>query len=700
MRGNYFSVGSSDGNQNKPVSISSGVNDSGSGRRLFVRIFFSLGVLLAFAATTRADITNDNCLFATLTNGAGFAGRIVFTTDCDMAFTSVIEVKTNLVIDATGHTVRFNGSNARQLFRVVSNSTLTVVNVTMINGSNTNGGALFVDSGSSALLTNCIFISNRATGTNGATGSNGVNHADNGGSGLVGSAGQSAAGGAIYSKGTLSAFMCRFSTNTAQGGNGGKGGNGGAGDFTGGNGANGGLAGSALGGAIYSTGSVTLMDCTFENNSATGGAGGSGGAGGASAFPGLPGDGKAGGEGSGGAIYSTFRLSVDATTFSSNRARSGNSAAAGADSTDNGNNGTRGTDSLGGAICSMGNSALTNSTFFSNTTSGGNGGNGGPGAFTGGDGGDGGHAIGGGIYNSGTAYLLHCTLAQCNAFGGTNGFGGASAFPGNNGSNGGNRGGNAANAGSFTNNNSILASASSGGNGYGTFTFTGTNISSDNSISSSASLLKNTDPKLGTLADNGGPTKTMSLNSGSPAIDAIAACAIAVDQRGTNRTSPCDIGAFEGISFSIQGKIRRGTNGLGGIQINVNNSFAISDTNGNYVVQSLLNGIYTNTPQPVGLFIPTNIAVTIASMSVSNVDFAAVESRATAVADDSNRNLKITFFTFPSHTQLIQASTNLSAKPIIWQTISTNTASSSGLIQFTDSNYFTFPKRFFRTMLR
>jgi hypothetical protein len=56
-------------------------------------------------------------------------------------------------------------------------------------------------------------------------------------------------------------------------------------------------------------------------------------------------------------------------------------------------------------------------------------------------------------------------------------------------------------------------------------------------------------PKLGLLANNGGPTKTAALLLGSPAIDAIptAACALPTDQRGVHRPQGprCDIGAYE-----------------------------------------------------------------------------------------------------------------------------------------------------------
>jgi hypothetical protein len=52
------------------------------------------------------------------------------------------------------------------------------------------------------------------------------------------------------------------------------------------------------------------------------------------------------------------------------------------------------------------------------------------------------------------------------------------------------------------------------------------------------------DPLVGTLGDYGGPTATVPLLDGSPAIDAGSGCPT-TDQRGYARNGPCDSGAFE-----------------------------------------------------------------------------------------------------------------------------------------------------------
>ncbi len=60
--------------------------------------------------------------------------------------------------------------------------------------------------------------------------------------------------------------------------------------------------------------------------------------------------------------------------------------------------------------------------------------------------------------------------------------------------------------------------------------------------------LTRSDPRLGALGDNGGPTATMALPATSPAVDAAdPRCDAATDQRGITRPQGprCDIGAYE-----------------------------------------------------------------------------------------------------------------------------------------------------------
>ncbi len=77
----------------------------------------------------------------------------------------------------------------------------------------------------------------------------------------------------------------------------------------------------------------------------------------------------------------------------------------------------------------------------------------------------------------------------------------------------------------------------------------GYNLSSDATCDfTNTADLVNTDPLLGPLQDNGGPTFTHELLTGSPAIDAgtNSGCP-ATDQRGFTRPvgASCDIGAYE-----------------------------------------------------------------------------------------------------------------------------------------------------------
>jgi hypothetical protein len=117
-------------------------------------------------------------------------------------------------------------------------------------------------------------------------------------------------------------------------------------------------------------------------------------------------------------------------------------------------------------------------------------------------------------------------------------------------------GGIMAGGGTTTLKNSIVADNTATGGGpdiFGTVVSQGYNLirtTADATIDGDLTgNLTGQDPKLGVLADNGGPTQTISLLTGSPAIDAIPGCngAPAVDQRGVIRPqgANCDMGAYE-----------------------------------------------------------------------------------------------------------------------------------------------------------
>ncbi|MBI5655915.1 MAG: hypothetical protein HZC44_03430 [Geobacter sp.] len=166
----------------------------------------------------------------------------------------------------------------------------------------------------------------------------------------------------------------------------------------------------------------------------------------------------------------------------------------------------------GGAISSSGTLALTNVTLAGNSAS-----------------------SGGGLYNAvgGTATLLNATIA-----------GNSAAV----------RGGGAENAGTLTFKNSIIAdnSAPTGPEIYGSVTSQGYNlirVTTDAVIGGDTTgNITGQNPLLGTLANNGGPSFTMALLSGSPAIGA-GTCtgAPTADQRGMARPQnvTCDMGAYE-----------------------------------------------------------------------------------------------------------------------------------------------------------
>jgi hypothetical protein len=216
----------------------------------------------------------------------------------------------------------------------------------------------------------------------------------------------------------------------------------------------------------------------------------------------------------GGGVYNSGMLTVNNSTISGNSA-DGNYV-------------------CGGGIYNSGTLTITNSTLSGNQASGIS------------------NSSGGGIDNEGTVVLNNSTLSGNSAtiYGG-DGYGGGISYSG------------CVEAGSYANTttlrNSIVAN-SKGGNCYGTMTSKGYNLSSDDTCHfMSTGDLNNTKPLLGRLQNNGGPTRTRALLTGSPAIDAgnPKGCTdgqgnlLKTDQRGKPRSDKedhgigCDMGAFE-----------------------------------------------------------------------------------------------------------------------------------------------------------
>jgi CSLREA domain-containing protein len=202
---------------------------------------------------------------------------------------------------------------------------------------------------------------------------------------------------------------------------------------------------------------------------------------------------SAGSPGTGGAIFSLGALAITDSTISNNRA--------------DGPGG--GVDARGGAIVDAGTLTMTNSTVSGNTAVG-----------TGG-------SVGGGIIiRPGSTTVLT-----------------SDTFAGNSANNG---------ADIETEASALTITDTIMGTGClleGPVTDGGHNLDAGSSCGFNASSdLRNTNPQLGPLANNGGPTPTLALAPGSPAIDAGGTCPAAdggTDQRGLPRFTPCDIGAYE-----------------------------------------------------------------------------------------------------------------------------------------------------------
>jgi hypothetical protein len=516
---------------------------------------------------------------------------VTFGFDGTILLTNSITIERDTVIDATGRSIRLDGDGKIRHFVVGKGATLRLINLTLENGrhlvgdGSTNnvglpgfGGSIHNSEGQLDLRL-CRFINNHAVGANGYTGDDPAPFVP------PQTHGGPAFGGAIYSiNGQVKAEHCWFAGNGARGGAGGTGAGIAAIYYD---------AGDAYGGALFATNSMLdLQYVTFTNNAALAGGKMASGFGGAlacfggtasirdSALAGnkAEGGGNRGvagmyysgvrGAGNGGAIYHTLgSMMISRVLFQSNNAAGGLTFS-------HGLNPPVHTSGHGGAVFNDGVIEVRDSSFAFNTA---NGHDAEPpfalNTFQ-----FGGAAFGGAVDNRGELMIVNCTLANNSARGGTSSpmpeqlaggnepAGGAIYSAGGTGSllnvtvannqavPGESRlpafGSSIAVAsGRVAVTNTILLVETSQTNIWGTIVDGGHNISSDASAGFTArGSRNNTDPLLGPLADNGGPTLTMALLPGSPAIDSgDGSICLPSDQRGVSRPQGlrCDIGAFE-----------------------------------------------------------------------------------------------------------------------------------------------------------
>ena len=134
--------------------------------------------------------------------------------------------------------------------------------------------------------------------------------------------------------------------------------------------------------------------------------------------------------------------------------------------------------------------------------------------------------------------------------------------------------------------------------------------------------LLSSDPKLGALANNGGPTQTMALLPDSPAIDTgnDTNCA-ATDQRGVTRPQDagCDIGAYEFVEYTISGNTQ-----IGGVTLSYSGGTTTSDDIGNYSFAVPFGWSGTVTPDKAGYrFTPESRTYENVQSDQLNQDFTA-----------------------------------------------------------------------------
>ncbi len=389
------------------------------------------------------------------------------------------------------------------------------------------GAGIYAASVANLKIQNATIQQNSAFAASGATGIGGS------------TAGSQAAGAGIFidSAAPLTLSNLLISSNGAYGNTGGRAGKGGLA-------ANG---STVLGGGIFINGSsaFTINNSTVNSNEADAGNGGVG-------FTNSAAAAGQGGSALGAGIYISAASGVISNSTLNNNLsmgqRGGNSSGF------YGGAGGQGGTGAGGALAVVGASTvkLSNSTLERNEVDAGNGGNGGTGSL--GAGGNAGNATGGGVYvDAGVVAINNSTLTDNGAYGS----GAGTGVPAGQNSlvvSGGNlfvkTGAAVTSASSIFYNGSATSGRDVAGAISAEAVLVG-NVDSAATITATgtAANLLNVTPLLAPLANNGGPTQTRALLSGSPGLDAgVNPDRLLFDQRGNARrlsNTNYDIGAFE-----------------------------------------------------------------------------------------------------------------------------------------------------------
>ena len=646
----------------------------------------------------------------------------VFEVDRGIRFTlRGLTIANGAVIGTNGTNGNFTpGGNGEHAFGagVLNQGTLTVESCVFTNnvvrggtgglghppggGGNAGGSAIYNDGGA-VVCTNCTFLDNSAIGGRGGDSA----------ASQSGGLGGYAIGGAFFSSsGTFALGDATFRNNSALGGEPGSG-------ISIGNG----IGGPAWGGAFASVGSTgTVFSTQFISNRAKG-AGSNLAAGGS----GAPGGGV------GGALYNTNAfLTIARSLFSSNVAETGRGGRSGLISPPRGGavlnfgtmtvsdthfygnvarvEGSRGDviPAFGGAVANEGTARIMGCTFYANQALGG------PGASTPFGANPGGAAFGGAVYSVDSLAISNSTLVANRAQGGSSfgqfgsgtagiASGGGLALLGNttlshvtiasnvalNGASPsqpvplpGRGGGIYATNNAPTLQNSIVAGNVTGSNAFGVLTDEGNNISSDGSCEfTQPGSRNNVDPRLSPLADFGGPTPTMALLAGSPAIDAaLSSRCVPTDQRGRVRPAgpACDVGAFESSApFTVRGTISGKPQD--GITVQCNSVSGSSDSAGNYVVFGVSPGNHNIVPtSPDAVVIPNSRALEVSS-DLLDIDFKAYPFNGLTVDAISNQDQTVVLAGQSGDRYEVQQSQAIAGP---WTNLSTNTVGPNGIVTF------------------